>query len=83
MISHAAGLSCLHSWRFALAPMAGIIPASFPLAHVGVEPASADMSRATWAVPGLGLATIASALDRGQAASHEADLMADGLQEDI
>ena len=57
MISHAAGLSCLHSWRFALAPMAGIIPASFPLAHVGVEPASADMSRATWAVPGLGLAT--------------------------
>ena len=26
---------------------------------------------------------IASALDRGQAASQEADLMADGLQEDI
>lgn len=55
MISYAAGLSCLHAWRFALATLAGIVPASFLLAHVGLEAASGDMSRATWVVLGLGL----------------------------
>ena len=54
MISYAAGLSCLHAWRFALATLAGIVPASFFLAHVGGEVASGDMGRATWAVLGLG-----------------------------
>jgi len=57
MISYAAGLSCLHPWRFALATLAGIVPASFFLAHIGIEAASGDMSRATWAVLGLGLIT--------------------------
>ncbi|PKP84703.1 MAG: hypothetical protein CVT80_06650 [Alphaproteobacteria bacterium HGW-Alphaproteobacteria-2] len=57
MISYAAGLSRLHAWRFALATLAGIVPASFLLAHVGGEAASGDMSRATWAVFGLGLVT--------------------------
>ncbi|MDN5788859.1 TVP38/TMEM64 family protein [Pseudorhodobacter sp.] len=57
MISYAAGLSCLHGWRFALATLAGIIPASFLLAHVGIEAASGDMSQATWTVLGLGLVT--------------------------
>ena len=57
MISYAAGLSCLHAWRFALATLAGIVPASFLLAHVGIEAASGDISRATWAVLGLGLVT--------------------------
>ncbi|NNU80457.1 TVP38/TMEM64 family protein [Halovulum dunhuangense] len=57
MISYAAGLSRLHAWRFALATLAGIIPASFLLAHVGGEAASGDPGRATWAVLGLGLVT--------------------------
>jgi uncharacterized membrane protein YdjX (TVP38/TMEM64 family) len=57
MISYAAGLSCLHAWRFALATLAGIVPASFFLAHIGGEAASGDMSRATWAVLVLGLVT--------------------------
>lgn len=57
MISYAAGLSCLHAWRFALATLAGIVPASFLLAHFGGEAASGDMGRATWAVLGLGLVT--------------------------
>ena len=57
MISYAAGLSSLQAWRFALATLAGILPASFLLAHVGIEAASGDMSRATWAVLGLGLVT--------------------------
>lgn len=57
MISYAAGLSCLHAWRFALATLAGIVPASFLLAHVGLEATSGDMSRATWMILGLGLVT--------------------------
>ena len=57
MISYAAGLSCLHAWRFALATLAGIVPASFVLAHFGGEAISGDMGRTTWAVLGLGLLT--------------------------
>ncbi|MGO4853326.1 TVP38/TMEM64 family protein [Phaeovulum sp. W22_SRMD_FR3] len=57
MISYAAGLSCLHLWRFAVATLAGIIPTSFVLAHFGVEAISGDMGRTTWAVLGLGLLT--------------------------
>lgn len=57
MISYAAGLSRLHLWRFALATLAGIIPASFLLAHFGGEAVSGELGRATWAVLGLGLVT--------------------------
>jgi uncharacterized membrane protein YdjX (TVP38/TMEM64 family) len=57
MISYAAGLSRLHAWRFALATLAGIIPASFLLAHFGDEAISGDLGRAIWAVFGLGLVT--------------------------
>lgn len=57
MISYAAGLSRLHAWRFALATLAGIVPASFLLAHFGGEAISGDLGRATWAVLGLGLVT--------------------------
>lgn len=57
LVSYAAGLSVLQTWRFALATLTGIIPASFLLAHFGGEVASADMGRATWAVLGLGLIT--------------------------
>jgi uncharacterized membrane protein YdjX (TVP38/TMEM64 family) len=57
MVSYAAGLSHLHTWRFAIATLAGIIPASFLLAHFGGEAVSGDLGRATWAVLGLGLVT--------------------------
>lgn len=57
LVSYAAGLSCLHFWRFSLATLAGIIPASFLLAHFGSEVASAEIGRMTWAVVGLGLLT--------------------------
>ncbi|MBL27279.1 MAG: hypothetical protein CMM50_07000 [Rhodospirillaceae bacterium] len=57
MISYAAGLSRLHAWRFAVATLAGIVPASFLLTHFGGEAVSGDLGRATWAVLGLGLVT--------------------------
>lgn len=57
LISYAAGLSTLHFWRFALATLAGIIPASFVLAHLGETAGSGDASGMTIAVLGLGLVT--------------------------
>jgi uncharacterized membrane protein YdjX (TVP38/TMEM64 family) len=57
MISYAAGLSRLHAWRFALATMAGIIPASFLLAHVGGAAVNGEFGWASWAALGLGAVT--------------------------
>jgi uncharacterized membrane protein YdjX (TVP38/TMEM64 family) len=57
MISYAAGLSRLHAWRFALATLAGVVPASFLLAHVGGEAIGGELGRAIWAVLALGLVT--------------------------
>lgn len=57
LISYAAGLSALGAGRFALATFAGIVPASFLLAHFGGEVASADIAGATWTVLALGAIT--------------------------
>ena len=45
VISYAAGLSALEFWRFVVATLFGIAPASFFLAHVGSEMASAELNR--------------------------------------
>ncbi len=58
-MSYAAGLSRIHVWRFLLATLAGILPASFLLAHLGAEALSGRFGRAEWLVIGLGLATAA------------------------
>lgn len=58
IVSYAAGLSRLHFWRFAVATLAGIIPASFVLAHFGNEAVSGSSARATWAAIGLGVLTL-------------------------
>jgi len=54
MISYAAGLTPLKFWRFAIATLAGIIPASFLLAHFGSELASGENQRTGIAVLLLG-----------------------------
>ncbi|MDF0596875.1 TVP38/TMEM64 family protein [Psychromarinibacter halotolerans] len=56
-MSYAAGLSRLHFWRFALATMAGILPASFVLAHFGSVAMEGDFGTADWIVLALGLLT--------------------------
>jgi uncharacterized membrane protein YdjX (TVP38/TMEM64 family) len=58
LVSYAAGLTPLAPWRFAVATLAGIIPASFLLAHFGGEMASADAHRITLAVLALGAVTL-------------------------
>ena len=57
LVSYAAGLTPLKWWRFAVATMAGIIPASFLLAHFGGEMASLDSARVVEAVVALGALT--------------------------
>ncbi len=57
MVSYAAGLSPLKFWRFALATFAGIIPASFILAHFGGEMANGRLRGTLWIAFGLGLMT--------------------------
>lgn len=56
-MSYAAGLSRLQLWRFLLATFAGIIPASFVLAHFGSEAMSGDFGAAEWLTLGLGFLT--------------------------
>lgn len=57
VVSYAAGFTALAWWRFALATLAGILPASFLLAHFGGEMASGELDRILYAVLALGLLT--------------------------
>ena len=57
LISYATGLTPLSWWRFALATLAGIVPASFVLAHLGFEMASGETDRFVYTALALGLIT--------------------------
>lgn len=57
IVSYAAGLTSLSFWRFAAATLAGIIPASFLLAHFGSELVSDDSDRILLAVVLIGALT--------------------------
>ena len=58
VVSYAAGFTALTWWRFALATLAGILPASFLLAHFGGEMATGELDRILYAVLALGLLTL-------------------------
>ena len=60
VISYAAGLTPLVLWRFVLATIIGIAPASFFLAHVGSELASNELNRIAMAL--LVLAVVSAGL---------------------
>lgn len=55
LVSYAAGLTVLSWWRFAAATLAGIVPASFLLAHFGAEMVAGEADQAMIAVLGLGV----------------------------
>lgn len=57
LISYAAGLTALSWWRFALATLAGIVPASFVLAHLGFEMTSGETDQFLYTALALGLLT--------------------------
>jgi len=58
IVSYIAGLTALNFWRFAIATIGGIAPASFLLAHFGDELSSVDSQRIALAVLVLGLITL-------------------------
>jgi uncharacterized membrane protein YdjX (TVP38/TMEM64 family) len=62
LVSYAAGLTPITVWRFALATLAGIVPASFVLAHFGNEMAAGEADRIMWTALALGLLTGAPVL---------------------
>jgi len=55
VISYAAGLTVLSAWRFAIATLAGIVPASFLLAHFGAGMVAGEADQALIAALGLGV----------------------------
>ncbi len=55
VVSYAAGLTRLALWRFALATLAGIVPASFLLAHFGSELVSEEPTQIMIAVLLIGV----------------------------
>jgi len=58
VVSYAAGLTPLAFWRFALATLAGIIPASFLLAHVGSEAVTGEPRQIMTSILALGAVTL-------------------------
>lgn len=58
LVSYAAGLTVLAFWRFAIATLAGIVPASFLLAHFGKEMATGETERIMISVVALGGITL-------------------------
>ncbi len=58
IVSYAAGLTPLAMWRFAIATLAGIVPASFLLAYFGDEMASLDSRRTLVAILAIGAITL-------------------------
>lgn len=61
-VSYAAGVSNLHFWRFALATLAGVVPASFVLAHFGSVAAESGGQGIAAVALGLGFVTAAPLL---------------------
>lgn len=61
-VSYAAGLTPLTCWRFALATLGGIVPASFLLAHFGQELTTVGYGPAGTLLLVLGLAVLAPLL---------------------
>lgn len=64
LVSYGAGLTEIKVWRFVLATVAGLVPASFLLAHFGGELTSSSLDRATFAVLMLGVLSLLPLLVR-------------------
>lgn len=58
LVSYGAGLTQIKAWRFLLATLLGLVPASFLLAHFGGEMATTDLNEAMLLLLLLGGVTI-------------------------
>jgi uncharacterized membrane protein YdjX (TVP38/TMEM64 family) len=76
LVSYAAGLTVLSTWRFAIATLAGVAPISFLLAHFGSEMATGETGRIFLSALALGVLTlipVAVGLVRERIASRRAN----------
>lgn len=62
LVSYAAGLSPIKTWRFAVATLLGLIPVSFALAHFGSEIGNGNYPTLVGIILVIGLLTIAPIL---------------------
>lgn len=79
LVSYAAGLTVLSTWRFAIATLAGVAPISFLLAHFGSEMATGETRRILISVlmlGGLTLIPVIIELVRERIASRRANATA-------
>lgn len=58
LVSYGAGLTQIKAWRFLLATLLGLVPASFLLAHFGGEMAATDLNEAMLLLLLLGGVTV-------------------------
>jgi len=58
LVSYAAGLSPIKTWRFAIATLLGLLPVSFALAHFGAEIDNGDYRTLVGVILVIGLLTI-------------------------
>lgn len=80
LVSYAAGLTRITTLRFALATLAGILPASFLLAHFGDELTSLDTRRVEFGLLAVGLLVVISLLVHLRRRSGVADTREDAQQ---
>jgi len=62
LVSYGAGLTGIKTWRFVLATVVGLIPASFLLAHFGGELTSTNLNRTIQALLLLGVFVMAPSI---------------------
>lgn len=62
MVSYAAGLTLIKTWRFAIATLAGVAPISFLLAHFGSEMATGQTRKIFVSILALGALTLVPAV---------------------
>ena len=65
LVSYGAGLTPIKTWRFAVATLAGLIPASFLLAHFGGELTTSSLNQVMYILLGFGALTIVPIVIRG------------------
>ena len=65
LVSYGAGLTSIKTWRFAVATLAGLVPASFLLAHFGGELTTSSLNQVMYILLGFGVLTIVPIVIRG------------------
>ncbi len=75
LVSYAAGLTRLQAWRFLVATVFGLVPASFLLAHAGGQIATGEWAGSLMLTLGLGALTLLPLLYGWRRRQHAKNLI--------